>query len=445
MKRLIGIYIISLLMAVIYGQNTDGIPQELYNAIVKDESPEKVKTVLENGFDVNTQDKYARTPLYIASYLHLVDIIKVLIEFGANIETPDIQGESPLNIACYGDMYSSTEMRYNTVKYLVENGAEVNSRNNKGSTGLMRAAANGQYKIAELLVEKGADITIITDNGESALRWAKRFNYLDLIELFEKNMPQKVIITKNGNVRIGPGTQFGTVGKVNDGNEFVVVNETADWYKIVLTDRTFGWISNIIIKEVIDLKVTDPAEPEGFSPVSDIMETLDEVTSGTYCLLRNLKTSTTWFLEMLSNADILEFSFSKEGVGKPTGSKIYYDRNGGFDLLMPSTKDENGNPLNPIGKNLIMYTHEKGAKYIKRESDTLSSFGPVNLDNLSQFIGVGTTIRFPSDVWTALGNKTYRNGGFTVTARKIDFLSGTEVQIDSSIYKLDLYRWIKLK
>jgi ankyrin repeat protein len=125
-------------------------------------------------------------------------------------------------------------MRYSTVKVLIKNGTDVNSREEGGSTGLMRAVANGQYQIAELLIENGSDITPVSNQGGSALRWAKRFKYVNLIALIERNLHEEIIITRNGNIRKGPGAQFEIVGKVTDDNEFMVVNQTEEWYKIKL-------------------------------------------------------------------------------------------------------------------------------------------------------------------------------------------------------------------
>jgi hypothetical protein len=442
--KLICTSIICLFSIVGMCQDTTGYSKELYNAIVKDESPEEVKRILESGENVNARDEYKRTPLYIASYLHLSEIVQILIEKGANVEIPDLDGRTPLNISCFGDGYSSSAMRYNTVKELIENKADVNSKDKKGFTGLMRAAANGEYKIAELLIENGADVGPVSNVGESALSWAKRFNYVDLIELIEKNLIEEVVITKSGNVRKGFGTEFGIIGKVTDGQEFLVINKSGDWNKIALSDGSIGWINNSIVKEVIDLANYPVTQPEGFTPVSDLMNGFGLVSSGTYCVISNSDRSSTWILQLLSNSDILELSSSKNGIGDPSGSKIYFDSNGGHDLVLGSQKDENGNEIIPLGKNLIMFTHQNGAEYIRWKDDTASQLGPLPIKHLSRFIGIGSTVRFPSDTWVILGDKQYRNGGFTVLENSIKFISGTEVKTTAGIFKLNFYKWVKL-
>lgn len=56
-----------------------------------------------------------------------------------------------------------------TVKFLIEKGADVNGKMNNGKTALMLAAGQGHVDIVKLLLDKGADVNAKTNNGETAL------------------------------------------------------------------------------------------------------------------------------------------------------------------------------------------------------------------------------------------------------------------------------------
>jgi len=58
-----------------------------------------------------------------------VDIVKYLVENGVDVNTDTIFGETPLFYTCRGRNVA-------TVKYLIEHGADVNKENNFGKTPL---------------------------------------------------------------------------------------------------------------------------------------------------------------------------------------------------------------------------------------------------------------------------------------------------------------------
>jgi ankyrin repeat protein len=67
-------------------------------------------------------------------------------------------------------------------RLLLQNGADVNVRNNYGSTPLHCAAYNGHIDILHLLFENGADLEAQSNNGERALHYAARFGHLPIIQ-----------------------------------------------------------------------------------------------------------------------------------------------------------------------------------------------------------------------------------------------------------------------
>lgn len=62
-------------------------------------------------------------------------------------------------------------------KKLVEQGADVNEKNDQGYTALMAAAVTGNTEIANILLSKGANVTPKDkEKGRTALMWAEQAN-----------------------------------------------------------------------------------------------------------------------------------------------------------------------------------------------------------------------------------------------------------------------------
>lgn len=112
---------------------------------------EIVKTLINNGHDINEKDYIGNTLLHLNVSL---DIAKFLIEEkGIDINTQNNNGDTPLHINTNLDV----------VKYFVENGANINIRNKLGWTPLLwnlLIYKDTKLDIAKYLIENGADINI---------------------------------------------------------------------------------------------------------------------------------------------------------------------------------------------------------------------------------------------------------------------------------------------
>ncbi len=106
------------------------------------------------------------TPLHIAASMGKTDIVKFLItQFGRDInELNNSSGETPL-------FYAAENNHYLTVKWLVENGANVNFANNDGNTALSLVAATKYNSIANLLLRFDADPNTPPINWEHEDGW----------------------------------------------------------------------------------------------------------------------------------------------------------------------------------------------------------------------------------------------------------------------------------
>lgn len=70
---------------------------------------------------------------------------------------------------------SDSQNRHEFVKFLIENGADVNSKDKNGNTALISASSNRDLEIAKLLIENRADLNAKNKHGKTALMVALDF------------------------------------------------------------------------------------------------------------------------------------------------------------------------------------------------------------------------------------------------------------------------------
>jgi ankyrin repeat protein/beta-lactamase regulating signal transducer with metallopeptidase domain len=170
-------------------------PDTIYLAACRGDL-DRVRTLLEEGADVNAKDEFGCTPLHWAARARSPEVARLLIKNGANVDaasgpdalTPfmaarqlpiieflisagaDIRSQenlSKLHDACsVGDI--------ELIKFLIDKGADINARNNRGATPLCAAAGGDHQKVVELLLDEGADINTRGRRGATPLWTAVR-------------------------------------------------------------------------------------------------------------------------------------------------------------------------------------------------------------------------------------------------------------------------------
>lgn len=128
---------------------------------IKSEDEDLVLFLLEKGVPIQMELSPDEPPLMIAARLGLTRVVRSLIDLGADPTESVFQNWDVIHSA------TGSKGTLEIVKILIENGAEVDSRQNPmGHTPLMRARGAGKLDIIKFLVENGANPTLQENQRE---------------------------------------------------------------------------------------------------------------------------------------------------------------------------------------------------------------------------------------------------------------------------------------
>ena len=154
------------------GKRSSGLPA-LYLSI-KYGHAEIVELLLSKGAKPNERDIYGQGSLHMAAKNGHANLVKILVDYGA-----DINGEEngfrhpPL---CYASNAQVAEA-------LINNGADVNWKDERRATPLHSIAGSGMTTAAEVLLAHGADINAKDNSGWTSLHRAASRCQKGMIEL----------------------------------------------------------------------------------------------------------------------------------------------------------------------------------------------------------------------------------------------------------------------
>jgi len=116
---------------------------EIMEKIVYDNDLGAFKKAIEDGTDVNLQNKYGWTLLHISIRRDRRDMVSYLLENGADINRIDGVGWTPLMEAVMDEM---TEL----CGFLIEKGADTSIANQRGATASMLVQKFGRDSMRDL-------------------------------------------------------------------------------------------------------------------------------------------------------------------------------------------------------------------------------------------------------------------------------------------------------
>jgi len=153
-------------------------------AAVRARSVPLVRLLLEAGADVNgVSGTNGDTALTCAAAKGFDHVVKALVEAGADVNRENLMPLSPICMAALGDRTSHT----NIVRILVEAGVNLNS--GKGSTLLMGACC-GRTETVRVLLDAGADVNAVRPRGTA------------LLVAIEENKPETIALLLERGARL---------------------------------------------------------------------------------------------------------------------------------------------------------------------------------------------------------------------------------------------------
>jgi len=136
----------------------------------------RVKTLVEDGVDVNSQDGSDWTPLHRAAINGHTETAQLLLAQGAQIDARSEYGRTPLHLAAAGGQVEVAEL-------LLSQGAQVDAQNGDNETPLHWAAHNGHIETVQLLRSQGAQVDAQNGDNETPLHRAADNGHTETVQL----------------------------------------------------------------------------------------------------------------------------------------------------------------------------------------------------------------------------------------------------------------------
>ncbi len=133
-------------------------------AVHKNDRKAMVDMLLAQGADPSLANNQGATPLTITDNM---DTVRALLDRGANVNAKDKEGVTALMLCSY-------KCSVEKLRLLLEKNADVNAKNNEGATALLWAATAGNAAAVEVLLDAGADLHAKSVKGRTALMLAIR-------------------------------------------------------------------------------------------------------------------------------------------------------------------------------------------------------------------------------------------------------------------------------
>ncbi len=170
-------------------------------------------TILSNAIGIGTESS---------------EIIKFLIENGADINPKPNDDWNAL-------MAATLRGHLEIVKLLLEKGANVNAKDNVGFTALLFATLIGHLEIVKLLLDKGANVNAQTNIGDTALIIASQNDrHLEMVKLLIEKGANTNIQNKKGQTALSIASQNGHSTLVKILNESAQTMNKSNANKLLL-------------------------------------------------------------------------------------------------------------------------------------------------------------------------------------------------------------------
>jgi len=162
----------------------------------------RVRELLDKGVNVNMRGTDNNTPIMEAAYGMHLETVKLLLDHGADLSAKKNDGATPAGLARSQeivDLFKSVSSLVDAaakgdnraVAELVSKGTPVNGLDKFGHSALTEASWGGKTETVKLLLEKGADPTIKKSDGETALSLANGQKHQDIVALLNEAIAKR--------------------------------------------------------------------------------------------------------------------------------------------------------------------------------------------------------------------------------------------------------------
>ncbi|KAJ7396999.1 hypothetical protein BTVI_139429 [Pitangus sulphuratus] len=179
---------------------------------VENGDPEKVASLLgKKGASATKQDSEGKTAFHLAATKGHAECLRIMVTHGADVTAQDgagymktfsvafmfIQAINPLNFTGVADgnipLLLAVQSGHTEVcKYLLDHGADINTRDKNGRTALMMACEVGNLNMVDAFLRRGAHVSLVDVFGQNALHYAKLSENTGIQNLLSSKLSQDV-------------------------------------------------------------------------------------------------------------------------------------------------------------------------------------------------------------------------------------------------------------
>lgn len=213
---------------------------------------------IKNGIDINRMNRSGATPLILLAEKEKwfnYDIAEILLENGANINLKNNDGNSALHYL--------VRDKIENVELLLKYDADVNIVNNDNETPILTAVLyGGKQEVIELLIRYKADINIANNSGKTPLFYAIEKNNLDIAKILILAGADATIKDLEGNsaYKLALINNYKNIYSLIEKN--IIQNKTDDnnieeLFMRACKNGNFGVVEMLISKNNLDITYVD--------------------------------------------------------------------------------------------------------------------------------------------------------------------------------------------
>jgi len=158
-----------------------GVELDIFAACMAGADERVVELVSRQHDLTNSYSPDGWTPLHLAGFFNHPALTEALLTYGADVHarSQNSMANAPIHAAAAGRSRES-------VRILLEHGADASARQAGGWTPLHAASQSGDVELVRLLIASGADLQARADNNQNALDLAMTGGHQAVVEVLDE-------------------------------------------------------------------------------------------------------------------------------------------------------------------------------------------------------------------------------------------------------------------